>query len=162
MTGIGRPFSISDNEFVDINQLLQLHKLPPLTSSEGRMFTKAQINGRMYYSMENKKVTKRNSYTVLYLNSNSASYGTVKHYLYVDDYKFALINNLQCLHTGPPKTFMNNIITVDKDELFENYLTCKLASKQNIFVNQILEKLCNLSFDDRIFITLPVNDVEIE
>ena len=78
------------------------------------MFTKAQINGWMYYSMENKEVTKRNSYAVLYLNSNAVSYSIVKYNLHVNNYKLALIDSLQCLHIGPPKTFMNNIITVEK------------------------------------------------
>ena len=163
MIGQGQLFSIPDEEINDINKLLQNHNLPPLSATQGRIFIKTQINGQAYYSTINKQVTKRNSYTVGYTTSNSVYYGIVKHYLRISDHNLAAIDCLQCQHTGPTETFMSSIITLEDEKLlFEDYLTCIIADKQYILVNQISEKLCNLSFDNWIFITPLINNVEIE
>ena len=163
MIGQGQLFCIPQNEIEDINQLLQLHSLPPLSTTCGRLFTKAHINGQTCYSSENKQVTKRNSYTVAFTTSNTISYGIVKYYLCVNDCNLAAIDHLQYQHTGPMETFMSSVITPDdKKLLFEDYLTCKIKAKQYIFVHQIFEKFCNLSCDDWTFITPFINNIEKE
>ena len=71
----------------------------------------------------------------------------MKYYLRINDHNLAAIDSLQCQHTGPTETFLSSIITLeDQKLLFEDYLTCIIADKQYILVNQISEKLCNLSF----------------
>ena len=46
MIGQGQLFSIPDEEINDINKLLQNHNLPPLSATQGRIFTKTQVNGQ--------------------------------------------------------------------------------------------------------------------
>jgi len=138
-------------------------KQPHLTTNQGRIFTKAQINGQTYYSIQNKQVKKRNSYTVSFTTSSSISYGLIKYYLCVNGCSLAVVGYLECLYTGPTETFLSGIMTPEYDKiLFEDYFTCKVMKKQFIFVNHIKSKLCNISNNKWILITSLVNDVEIE
>lgn len=165
MVGKGKLFILTDDDdVVNINELLEKHDLQPLKSSQGRIYTKATIKGKVYFSKEYTKATKTNSFTVSFTNFAAViSHGIVLNFVCVDGHHLATIQELLLQCTGPPQRFPINIITLSSQELlFEDYLTCKEGSKQYIFANQIIDKFCNLTNDNWILITSHVNAVEAE
>lgn len=165
MIGQGSTFLVPNETVAQINDILQYSGLQPLTSNLGRVFVKAKINGKMYFGKENKKVKKRNDYTVSFKSSSiySISYGIINHFLSIDDYSLAEIQHLHVKHSGPIKTFASNLITPSSHKiLFEDYFTCNKGRVEYILAEQIVDKLCNLSNDNLILITSLVNNAEIE
>ena len=65
MIGQGKPCCLSNEEVREINFLLQNYNSSPLKSCTATVYHKALIKGSYYFAEENKRVKKRNSYTIL-------------------------------------------------------------------------------------------------
>lgn len=78
MDGQGKLLILTDDEVVNINALLEKHDLQPLKSNQGQIYTKATIKGKVYFSKENRRITKTNRYTISFSNPPSIiSFGIV-------------------------------------------------------------------------------------
>lgn len=127
--------------------------------------TKPVIKGKGFFTKENKRVKRRNSYTIAFSVpfSNSFSYGIVEKFLKINDHYLATVTELTIQCAGPPQDITVGTITDEsRGTLFEDYLTYKEGNKKIIFMHQILEKSFNLTNGDWKLLCLPVNGVEFE
>lgn len=164
--GLGNAYSLKDEELEEINQILSSINSPCLnTSVNVRVYTKVKVDGKIFFSKKHKRVTKRNSYTISYLKPPSVCiyYGLIENFLSANGHYFAAIKTLEIMSKGPVQQFSEDIINNDsKNILFNDYLTFECGSCSYIFVNQILEKCCNISTSDWNVLTHLVNNVEFE
>ena len=165
MVGKGVSFTLEDKQIDELNQLLTNYNLLPLSSPHVRIYDKAVIRGKVFFTKENKRVKRRNSYTIAFSVpfSNSFSYGIVEKFLKINDHCLAIVTELTIQCAGPPRGIILGTITDEsRGILFEDYLTYKEGNKKIIFMHQILEKSFNLTNEDWKLLCLPVNDVEFE
>ena len=57
---------LTSTEYSDINKLLRSHGLNPISSSMICVYYKASINGKTFFSKDNKQVKLWNSYTITF------------------------------------------------------------------------------------------------
>ena len=164
MVGSGTSYSLQDTEASRVNQILSSNGHSCLRSTCVRMYHKATVNGKVFFSKGYKRVTKRNSYTIMYLNLSmgTVQYGIIEKFIYADGHYLASIQEIMIVSKGPPQEFSESITANSRKLLFSDYSTFKYGDSNYIFVSQILEKCCNLSNGDWNVLTLPVNDVEVE
>ena len=145
--------------------MLRHHNASPLTAcASATVFHKALIQGKYFYAKENKRVTRRNSYTVSFcLLSAHIRYGLIERFLTINGEHFALIQELQIHGRGPPIRIPDSVVTAASQALlFEDYLTVKQGPKLHIFAHQIRSLYCNLATSEWNLITPPVNSIELE
>lgn len=160
MIGKGVLESIAEDK-AEINQFLTSHKHSPTEALYVRVFSKAIIGGKTFFTKANRRVKKRNTYTVSYSSSSSElNYGAIEKFIQVDDHHLAVI---QELITAPLCEIPVNFATAASQSiLFQNYLRYTEGTRKLVFVHQIVQKCCNLSNNDCKYLTFNVNDIELE
>ena len=165
--GPGVLSTLTDAETYSVNQLLTSHRLGPIASNTPtRVYTKAIIKGMDIYSRENKRVKRRNSYTVSFSSESGVCYGIVEKFSSVCGHNVAFITELAtctCITSiAPPQTLEATITIESKECLFKEYLTYNEDAIQCILVDQISTKCFNLTTNNLNLLTQPVNNVECE
>lgn len=166
MIGQGKSSNFTSAELHNVNQLLINHSFDPIGPSNSliRVYNKASVNGKVFFSKENKRVKLHNSYTVAYSVplSDSLYYGLIEKFIAICGYEIAHITecNIEC--QGPPRDFTALIKPKSQRYVFQDYITYKKGAQKFIFINQIMEKCLNLTNNNWKLLTLPVNDVEYE
>lgn len=146
----------------EINDLFTHHKFAKTDSSYIRVFSKATVRGTTFFSKNNKRVKKRNSYTVSYVTaSNPVNYGLIENFFTVDCHHMAVLQNLQIVDTLPPRKLSGDDLTT-RALLFEDYLIYSEGARKVVFMHQIERKCCNLTNSHLNILTPNVNNVELE
>ena len=139
MIGKGSPVLVPNEAIVEIKDMLHSSGFPSLITSIGKVFVKPKVNGRTYFGKQNKRITKRNDYTVSFKNSDTISFAIINHFLSIDDHSFAEIQHLNVEHTGPIRSLASDSITPSSQKvLFEDYFTCSIGRIEYILTEQIV------------------------
>lgn len=164
MIGKGVFEALTDKDKDEINCLLTHHHFPPTEAKFACVFAKATINGITYFGENNRRVKKRNSYTISYSSSpNTKRYGLIAKFFTVEGHHLAVLQDLIIDGTGPQNGISVLIATaVSQAKLFEDYFTYSIGTERIIFMNQIVQKCYNLSRNGWNLFTSSINDVEIE
>lgn len=164
MVGNGEVTDLIEQEVEEVNVLLQSHGFSPVSSPTVRIFTKAMIKGKDFFSKHRKRVKKHNSYTITYTSqSSSINNGIIEKFLCVNSHSIVCVINLSVQSTGPPYIIPDTVCTQrSKKLLFSNYLTYTEGQKSFVFMDQILHKCINLSNNNWNVLTCAVNNVEFE
>ena len=157
--------NLSDAEVSSINLLLSSSHfdLTVSRSSPARVFTKANIRGISIFSRENKRVKRRNSFTVSYSNMQQdfgRNYALVDRFVSVCGHNLAFVTELVINCAGLP--ILASVTAESKACLFDDYLAYDESDTLCIFANQIETKYVNLSTGNWKLLTKPVNDIECE
>ena len=156
-----KSITLADEDGVQVNHLLSTNGLLPLQSMVADLSYKARINGRTFFAKENRRVKKRNSYTISFSapSSTAPRYGFIQKFLTIDGGQIiALIKELIIVNTGPPNGVPDTIATAASQRmLFEVE-----GTQMYIFAHQIRSLCCNLSNSGWKLLTAIVNNVEIE
>ena len=164
MVGKATMCTLNDDEVHQVNQLLVHYGLPVLGNSTTYIYHKAIISGKIFFSINNKRVKKRNSYTVMFRDSESSSnqcFAIVEKFLTSNGHHMAAVKTLRAHVSGPPHEIAESVVTADSLYApFNHYIMYEGASKF-IFAASIVQKCFNLSNNWKV-LTLPINDVENE
>ena len=128
--------SLCDSLAHQIDQLSIINGLEPLNKPTGPVcvcvYHRVKINGRMYFSLNYKRVKKCNSYTVAFkdylVTDASLCYGEIKEFMQVSTNSppLAIVKCLITQISGPPHHLSASVITADSKELlFDSYLIQK-------------------------------------
>ena len=165
MIGRSQLISLADREVADINQFLTTCNLPPLESPHVCVYYKAKIRGCTFYTKENSRVKKQNSYTASFLSgSESHSYCLIERFVVCNGEQLALVKEISIRCRGPINGVPLSIATASSQEvLFEDYITYEEEGLlKYIFAHQIRDKYCNLSNSEWALLTPIINHVEVE
>ena len=161
MIGSGVLQNIFDEELDEIDHLLTSHGCTTTKAQYKRVFTKAIVRGITFSSKDNSRMKKRNAYTISHSSSESTNYGLIQNFFQVDDHHIAVIHDLSVKSAALPSNICDYTTTIlSQGVLFEDYITYSEGEKRLIFVNQIINKCCNLTNNNWKLLTLKVNKVE--
>ena len=132
MVGKARMCTLSDDEVYQINLLLASCDLPLLANSTGLIHHKAIINGKVFFSISNKRVKKRNGYTIMFRElSTNQCYALVEKFISVNGHHIAAVKTLQTHVSGPPHKIPDRVVTTDSlYTLFNDHITYVIGSEK--------------------------------
>ena len=123
----------------DLSKACQLIGRPVLTSSGNSHYYKAMVKGTVFFSKQYKRVKKRNSYTVSYVNEDGhIAYGQIMYFVHWKETGCcsAIINPLGISKECPSPTMLKcgNLLRVDKLNATISVPISSLTSKC-LFIN---------------------------
>ena len=143
-----------------------MHDLPEVLVASVQVYQRAIIKGKVYYSMEYKRVKKRNSYTVAFKDSSRPSsicFGLIQRFIATSSSQLAVIQQLIVSDVNLPFEISGALVTSETlDLLLNSYITYKESCLIYVLLDSILEKCFNLSNSNWKVLTVLVNKVEIE
>lgn len=87
-------FQLAGSSLARVNACLSLRNKGPLSPCSVQSFYRAMVRGQLLYCAQYGRVTKRNSYTVLYESPGGIHYGLIQQFLFVEVCVLAIIKEL--------------------------------------------------------------------
>lgn len=119
-----------------------------------RVHYKVKLRGKCYFAQLNRRVKKRNSYTIAYSSCfKPINYGLIEKFIVLMNHNIAIVKNVKVNSIGSSEI---------ERALLEDYLQYEEGEICCIFVHQIIEKCFNLTNNGLNLLAFPVNNVEFE
>ena len=152
-------FQLTGSNLARVNALLSAHHQGPLSSCSVQSFYRAIVKGQLLYSAQYGRVTKRNSFPVLYQTPVGIQCGLIQQFLFVEVYVLAMIKepdpifNVTEHFSSQPMEFLSTtnrgILPVrvgDSKVIFVRDILCKYLFVDCIDVQYIAVFPCMTAF----------------
>ena len=153
---------LKDDEYTNINKLLEDCGYPILLGRNVTLYQRANINGNYFTSTHYKREKRQNNHTY---NSSLLSIIVlwINRKIYICQY-LSVSKSYKGIHQkGIPYQVESGLITEESSLLlFEDYITFTKDTQIYVFAHHIIEKCINLTVGTSQLLTQRVNNIEIE